>query len=106
MLPTVPVPFFGPPFPGGDPGAPWKKGTGTEPGPLPVGLASVVARSQSPFSTPRLRLEREADNESPGLYGKQQMIMLTYRSFARLVVLVGVLALLGVALLGFALRRR
>ena len=40
----------------GDTGAPWKKGTGTEPGELPPGLASTRARSQSPFSTPRLQI--------------------------------------------------
>ncbi len=32
-----------------------KMGTGTEPGRFPAGLASVHARSQSPFSTPRTR---------------------------------------------------
>ena len=44
------------PFSGGDTGAPWKMGTGTEPGRFPAGLTSTDARSQSPFSTPQYRL--------------------------------------------------
>ena len=42
------------PFSGGDTEAPWKKGTGTKPSESLAGFASVVAWSQSPFSTPRL----------------------------------------------------
>ncbi len=41
---------------GGDIGAPWKRGTGTEPGTSSAGSVLILAQSQSPFSTPANRL--------------------------------------------------
>ncbi len=54
------------PFSGGDTGAPWKKGTGTEPAVYFHRFGICEARSQSPFSTPRLLLEVRSSNRGAG----------------------------------------